>query len=157
MIQRIQTLYLAIVIILLSLVSFGMEIISFASETVTYSLTSYGILSYDESGTLTGSQSYPLYISSFALIALAFLSIMSYRNLARQLRLARMTFYIYFLLVFALFLFSIFGSSHVAEGELQRQLGLGYFFFIAGLPFAFLANLGVKRDKNLIDSLNRLR
>lgn len=134
-----------------------MEIISFASESTTYSLTSYCILSFDKSGTLVESQSYPFYLSSFALIALAFLTIMSYKNLARQLRLARMTFYIYFLLVIALFLFSIFGSSFVAEGDLQRQLGLGYIIFIAGLPFAFLANLGVKRDKNLIDSLNRLR
>lgn len=157
MIQRIQTVYLALVIILLSLVSFGMNMISFVSEEMQYSLTSYGILVYDAENTLVETRSYPLFISTFALIALAFLTMMSYKNLARQLKLARMTFYIYFLLVVMFFIFSIIGGSYVAEGELKRELGLGYILFVAGLPFAFLANIGVKRDKNLIDSLNRLR
>lgn len=82
---------------------------------------------------------------------------MSYKNLNRQLRLARITFYIYLLLVIALLIFSAVGGKFVAEEIVKRELGLGYFLFIAGLPFAFLANIGIKRDKNLIDSLNRLR
>jgi hypothetical protein len=43
------------------------------------------------------------------------------------------------------------------ENNASQELGLGYLFFIAGLPFSFLALIGVKKDKNLLDSLNRLR
>ena len=43
------------------------------------------------------------------------------------------------------------------ENNAGQELGLGYIFFIAGLPFSFLALIGVKKDKNLLDSLNRLR
>jgi len=35
--------------------------------------------------------------------------------------------------------------------------GIGYFGPIAALPFVFLANRGIKKDENLIKSLDRLR
>jgi amino acid transporter len=158
MIQRIQSIYLLLVMILLSIVTFGTEIFSFLSDDTSYVFSSYGVHAYDlNSGTLSTSNSYPFFLSLSGLILLAFLTLMSYKNLNRQLKLARITFYIYLLLVIALLIFSAVGGKFVAEGIVKRELGLGYFLFIAGLPFAFLANIGIKRDKNLIDSLNRLR
>ena len=43
------------------------------------------------------------------------------------------------------------------DDETKRELGLGFFLFVLGFPFCFLAQLGIKRDKKLLDSLNRLR
>lgn len=158
MIQRIQSVYLFLVIILLSLVTFGAEIFTFISNETSYRFSSYGIHAYDiASGDLVSSNSYPFYLSLSGLILLAFLTLMSYKNLKRQLKLARITFYIYLLLVIGLLIFSAIGGKYIATDIIKRELGLGYFLFIAGLPFAFLANIGIKRDKNLIDSLNRLR
>lgn len=158
MIQRIQSVYLVLVMILLSLVTFGTEIFSFLSDTTSYVFSSFGLHAYDLStGTLSASSSYPFYLSLSGLILLTFLTLMSYKNLNRQLKLARIIFYIYLFLVIALLIFSAVGGKLVAEEIVKRELGLGYFLFIAGLPFAFLANIGIKRDKNLIDSLNRLR
>ena len=53
MIQRIQTVYLAIVIILLSIVTFGSTLFSFVNEELRFSFTSFGISGFDlESGKL---------------------------------------------------------------------------------------------------------
>ena len=49
------------------------------------------------------------------------------------------------------------GGGIIKEGEYVRELGLGYALLIAGFPFCFLAQLGIKKDKKLLDSLDRLR
>jgi hypothetical protein len=49
------------------------------------------------------------------------------------------------------------GGGMLSADETKRELGLGFFFFVLGFPFCFLAQLGIKRDKKLLDSLNRLR
>lgn len=158
MIQRIQSIYLVIVIILLSVVTSGVTIFRYVTENVVYKLNSFGFNGYDKvSDKVVELNSYPVYISTIALAMLAFLTLMSYKNLARQLKLARMTFFIYLLLTIALVVFSLIGGDKLIEGEFKRELASGYLLFVAGLPFAFLANISIKRDKNLIDSLNRLR
>ena len=86
-----------------------------------------------------------------------FVTLMGYKNLKRQLKLVRTSFYIYFLMVIGLVVFSSVGFGNLTNEPLKRELGLGFFLFISGLPFVFLANLSIKRDKKLIDSLNRLR
>jgi len=158
MIQRIQTIYLAIAIIVLSIVTTGTTIFSYVTDTMVYKLNSFGFNGYDKStDKLTEVNSYPLYISTIALVLLAFMTLMSYKNLTRQLKLARMTTYIYLLFTIVLVIFSFFGGEHLIAAEFKRELGLGYLLFVAGLPFCFLANIAIKRDKALIDSLNRLR
>ena len=56
-----------------------------------------------------------------------------------------------------LLIYSSLGKGMYFEDGATQELGLGYLFFIAGLPFSFLALIGVKKDKNLLDSLDRLR
>ena len=46
MIQRVQTLYLAIMIILLSIVTFGSTLFSFVNEISRFEYSSYGIVEY---------------------------------------------------------------------------------------------------------------
>ena len=43
------------------------------------------------------------------------------------------------------------------EETASREMGLGFLLFVVGFPFTFLANTGIKRDKKLLDSLDRLR
>ena len=49
------------------------------------------------------------------------------------------------------------GDSMISVETTKREMGLGYLLFLCGFPFTFLANIGIKRDKNLLDSLDRLR
>jgi hypothetical protein len=158
MIQRIQTLYLAIVVILLSVVTFGTTLFSFVSESTRYSFNAYGIVeSSIKTNEISGHQTFPVYVGTIALTLLCFLCIMSYKNLARQFKLGRTIFGLYFLSLVAMLLLSFYGDKMIDAETNAREMGMGFIFFVAGFPFTFLANLGIKRDKRLLESLDRLR
>lgn len=158
MIQRIQTVYLAVVIILLTFVTLGSELFSFVNETTRFTFNSYGIMEYDiVSGKMISQQSFPFYLGTIALILLSFIALMSYKNLNRQFKLGRTVFGIYFLMLISVIILSYFGTKLVDAETTGRELGLGFFLFVVGFPFTFLANTGIKRDKKLLDSLDRLR
>ena len=158
MIQRVQTLYLSIAIILLSIVTFGSTLFSFFSETSKYTFSSYGITEYGiEGGEMVRHLNYPFYLGTMALIFLCFLCIMSYKKIERQFKLGRMIFFLYFLMLISVVLLSIFGDALVGIESERREMGIGFMLFVAGFPFTFLANTGIKRDKKLLESLDRLR
>lgn len=157
MIQRIQSVYYALAAICIMIASFGSSIYVFTGKSVTYILTGFGIASYDKSNTLVALNSYPYYLVGIALVLLLTITFLSYKNLARQLKLGRLILFLYFIFIVLLLLGSFLGSYLTSEEELSKGMGLGYFMFIVGFPFVFLGNIGVKRDKTLLDSLNRLR
>ena len=158
MIQRIQTLYFGIAMILLGIVTAGVEMFSFVTESSRYEVSAFGITeSSKESEVLLSHTSYPMFIGTIALILLCFLAIMSYKNLDRQLKLGRIIFGLYFLGVIGVLVLTMIGEQLIGTKLDAREMGLGFILFIAGFPFTFLANLGIKRDKRLLDSLDRLR
>lgn len=158
MIQRVQTIYLLLSLICLGCVTFGMELLSFISPNMEYHVFSYGVLPINpETGLGTGLRYFSGYFVGMGLMVLGIVTLFLYKNPKRQHKIGRMYFYTYFLvLVSALIILSI-GESKVASDITGRQLNLGFFLFVAGLPFAFLANVGIKRDKKLLESLDRLR
>ena len=88
MIQRIQTVYLAIVIILLSIVTFGSTLFSFVNEELRFSFTSFGISGFDlESGKLVQQQNFPIYAALIALILLACAALFSYKTEMNTVRI----------------------------------------------------------------------
>lgn len=158
MIQRVQTLYLSIAIILLAIVTFGSDLFSFLNETSRFAFNSYGIIEHDvTTGAVVDTTTFPFFIGTIALILLCFLCIMSYKNVNRQFKLGRMIFGIYFLMLITIVILSYFGDSLIDTETSSREMGLGFILFVAGFPFTFLANTGIKRDKQLLDSLDRLR
>lgn len=158
MIQRIQTVYLAIAIILLSIVSVGTTFFSFVGEQSKFTFSSYGITEYSlETGKVISSQTFPLFIGTIALVLLSFICLMSYKNLARQHKLGRSIFYIYFLALISVVLLASLGDKMIDTETNARELGLGFILFVAGFPFTFLANAAIRRDKKLLESLDRLR
>jgi len=158
MIQRIQTAYLAIAIILLAIVTCGTSLFSFIGETSRYTFSSYGVVEYTlEDGLLMSQKSYPFYVGTIALALLCFICLMSYKNLERQFKLGRTIFFIYFLMLVSVVLLSVFGDALIDVESKGREMELGFLLFVAGFPFTFLANTGIKRDKKLIASLDRLR
>ena len=73
------------------------------------------------------------------------------------MKLARAVFFLYLLLIIGVVLASQLCGGCVTSDETTKELGLGFYIIVAGLPFTFLAQIGVIRDKKLLDSLNRLR
>ena len=135
MIQRIQTLYLAILILLVSIVSTGTSLFSFISETSKFTFSSFGITEYSLDGKFIQTETFPIFVGTIALVLLSFLCLMSYKNINRQFKLGRLVFFIYFLSLLSIFLLSVFGDRLLDVYSSSREMGVGYYLFIAGFPF----------------------
>lgn len=159
MIQRIQTVYYIISMIFLGFLLSGMDLLRFVSKDSYYAFNIHGITQHftDSKLAATQTKSIPLYLSVIGLILLQFVVIMSYKNLNRQFQLARSIFFLYLLILIAFVVFASIGYSPSKSIETTRELGVGFIFLVLGFPFAFLGQIAIKRDKKLLDSLNRLR
>lgn len=92
--------------------------------------------------------------------AVLLVAIFSYKKLKIQLMMGRIALVIYLLLLVAWVIEGSFIAPVATAGVVGAQqtlLGPGFFIFLAGLIFLALGNNGVRKDKKLIDSLNRLR
>jgi hypothetical protein len=150
MIQRIQHLYFGFVIINLSLLLSGLEIGTYQAKEMPHQFTIYGFFQGKE--VVWG---FPFYLVIIALVALLIFTISKFKKLSLQLKLIKFTFLFYLLFVVgitALFLFKL--MPNVPDSV---SFGFGYYLLILGLPFTYLGLRGILRDKNLLDSLNRLR
>jgi len=150
MIQRIQHLYFGFVIINLSILLSGLEIGTYQAKELPHQFTIYGFFQGKE--VVWG---FPFYLVIIALVALLIFTISKFKKLSLQLNLIKFTFLFYLLFVVgitALFLFKL--MPNVSDSV---SFGFGYYLLILGLPFTYLGLRGIMRDKNLLDSLNRLR
>ena len=150
MIQRIQNVYFGFVIINLSLLFSGLEIGRYQAKELPHQFTIYGFFQGKE--VVWG---FPFYIVIIALLALLLFTISKFKKLSVQIKLIKFTFLFYLLFVVgitALFLFKL--MPNVPDSV---SFGLGYYLLIIGLPFTYLGLRGIIRDKNLLDSYNRLR
>ena len=150
MIQRIQHLYFGFVIINLSILLSGLEIGTYQAKEMPHQFTIFGFFQGKE--VVWG---FPFYLVIIALVALLIFTISKYKKIGLQLKLIKFTFLFYLLFVVgitAMFLFKL--MPNVPESV---SFGLGYYLLILGLPFTYLGLRGIMRDKNLLDSYNRLR
>ena len=158
MIQRVQSLYLILSMISISMLLSGVEIISFTGVKLKASLTAFGISKTDVlSNQNITDQTFPIYLSIIGLVLYMFILLMRYKDLKIQLKMIRRLFLIYLLLIISFLCFSIYGSKVINESDATTSIGIGFIYFIIPFPFIFLAQIGIKRDKKLLDSLNRLR
>ena len=158
MIQRIQTLYLLVTIICLSMVTAGSNLFSYLSETMKFKVSSFGVTQHAlEDDKLINTDSFLGYLVGAGLLLIALVTLISFKDVKRQHRFGRMLFYAYFVVLVSVIIFFYMGDSQVASDITSREMGTGLFFLIIGFPFVFLANTGINRDKKLLDSLNRLR
>ena len=150
MIKRIQHLYFGFVIINLSILLSGLEIGTYQAKEMPHQFTIYGFFQGKE--VLWG---FPFYLVIIALVALLLFTISKFKKIGLQLKLIKFTFLFYLLFVVgitSLFLFKL--MPNVPDSV---SFGLGYYLLILGLPFTYLGLRGIMRDKNLLDSYNRLR
>jgi len=123
--------------------------------------------SWDESTQkLAVDESSPLFIVQILLLLFAILTLASYKRLKRQIQFSRALIFLtvlYFIGTLALYSFSN-GLLNSYTDELRFQLsdvnktaGLGFYLVCALVPFAILAYLGIRRDLELIKSVDRIR
>jgi len=134
MIQRIQSLYLTIVILLSVVLIYGVQ----ASALGFGFQGSTGVLVFGE-GVLSG--------------LLAVGSIFWYRNRQNQFVINRLN------LISQLFLlgFFVYRSLNVSGEVATSEKGIGMLIPIFSIVFLVLANRAIKKDEDLVKSADRLR
>ncbi len=115
----------------------------------------------------TWTNSIPVYILFLIIALLILITLVSFKNQKRQLRLGRIAFFLSILCLIGLFALIMIIPGNLAETaqsfmtddeiNINRSLGLGFYLLCATIPFIFLGNIGVKRDLDLLKSLDRLR
>ncbi|WP_111625953.1 DUF4293 domain-containing protein [Gelidibacter algens] len=136
MLQRIQTVYLLIAAIF----SCGL-IFVFHLWTTTIDVAVY-------------AQDDMLYLAMFfGSAALSLISIFNYKNRKFQFVLGRLNIILNFILL-GLFVYQLL----MAPGESQiSEKGVGIFIPIFSIVFLVLANKAIKKDEDLVKSVDRLR
>ena len=141
MIQRIQTLYWSVAILLVIVVFLISNVIEFQIKGEVSSVKS----------------SFIFIVLSLIFILSAVLSILNFKKIKKQLQFAKLS--IIFSLFLGIYLVFIKFLAHKIYGieTSTIKLDIGFYLTLVTLPLSFLAYSGVKRDKNLLDSLDRLR
>lgn len=150
MIQRIQSVFLGLAILCIAISTAGIKIASFSVEDGEIELSSFGLYFRAEGKEeLTAHPSLPLYLFGVLFVALLIVTLMNFKNLKRQLAMVKLSLYVSIALTASIILLSfVYGSITYSFGS--------YLIFISTL-LVFLAQRGIKKDKTLIDSVDRIR
>ncbi|MEH6765686.1 DUF4293 domain-containing protein [Aequorivita antarctica] len=136
MIQRIQTIYLVVSAIIMGALFMWFPVV------------------LGKDGSVIMERNEPLLLGLiFVSIALAFISILSFKKRQLQFVLNRLNIISNFVLlgVFVYRLLTLSGETIVSEK------GIGVLFPIISIVFLVLANKAIKRDEDLVKSVDRLR
>lgn len=136
MIQRIQSLYLLMAILLNGVLSFYLPLWVTSENIEIYAL------------------SQPVAISLFSLsVLISFITLFSFKKRKRQFVLGRINIILNFVLVgvFAYWALSLPGEMDISEK------GIGMLLPIISIVFIALANKAIKKDEDLVKSVDRLR
>src|SRR5687768_14984367 len=166
MIQRVQTIYLALAFLcaVLALVFpiFSLDVVTEGMRFET-AFGAYGMVSGDTEGAVFATREVPFYMVIIFLALLTALPIFLYKNRRRQLIFSRISL-VFHILVGA----ALFGAYYVVKpmireavekagieaADLEWTMGIGFYLLIAPIGFIILANRGIKNDEKLVKSLD---
>lgn len=151
MIQRIQSIYLLLAMISMLLI-FAFP---FAKFTVTEPVI------FDVNGAMLDGKklsAIPFLWLTIILAVVSLVTVFLYKNRQLQLKIGRFSY----LLHLGYFVTIFFGmnniQSKIPNGNIAEiAYGIGFYLPIAAIAFIFLANRSIKRDEELVKSVERLR
>ena len=152
MIQRIQTLYLALAAFVLGLM-LQIPIVSFVIDGKIYDLTSYMLVNSQDAKDVI-FYNYPLAVLIIAASLLAFITILLFKNRKLQMKLTLFN-WILTLGIYVLIAYYYFQAQAIKELVFTFRLPVVY--PAVAFILLVLAFRGIKRDEEIIQSLNRIR
>lgn len=159
MIQRVQSIYLLLGIIAVTLIFF-LDLCYFHAGDKSYAMDLYTIESMEGSGEL-GRPAFCVWnsilVTVLDLVLIA--ALMLYKTRMKQLRLVHLS-YLLEAGVLVLLTFSIDNSgARFAEdpSKLSTTYWVAWYMPVAAFAFSFLAARGIKKDEELVRSVDRLR
>jgi len=152
MIQRIQTVYLAIAAILLSL-TYAFNFATYHTESNDYVFSVFGLNPEFE-----GTGSFIPYSGLIpVLVAAVVFTILQYKKRKLQLKIVRVV-YVLIIATLALLFFNMSSiESTLKIDQDNASYGASLFLIAASWPLVFLAVRGIKNDEKLVRSVERLR
>tara|TARA_B110000046_G_C12844002_1_gene334893 strand:- start:223 stop:678 length:456 start_codon:yes stop_codon:yes gene_type:complete len=151
MIQRIQSLYLLVAIVLQSL-SLVLNWSTYLLEDSYYTLTGL-------SSSFEAINAMPLVFGITVSIILLIVVLLQYKNRARQMQLANIAI-IQLLLVMGLFSwihYNLINSIKADFPEMEIGYGVAVIFPLVSILLVWMAKKAVKKDDDLVRSADRLR
>lgn len=134
--QRIQTLYMSVVVLLAVCLLFVFEV---------------GV---DANGvTLLGKDIVLVFFQSVLTILIVIVAIMQFKNRQNQFVLNRVAILIQFFLLG----FFVYRALSMPGEELTSEKGIGAFVPIVSIVLLALANRAIKKDEDLVKSVDRIR
>lgn len=158
MIQRIQTVYLALAALAMLMLYF-FPFALFQSEFVYSRFFVYGLVDMVPGNVNSMKFIYalPLVVASLGVVVLTVGAIFRYKNRPSQIKLANAAFILTIIFIAAVF----FLYGYMLEKKLGTppiwSEGIGVYFPLISLVFLMLAIRAIRRDENLVRSTDRLR
>ncbi|MDW7690368.1 DUF4293 domain-containing protein [Flammeovirgaceae bacterium SG7u.111] len=157
MIQRIQTIFLALVAICMFLVIFLPIWNKTNPETSqTATLTALSLVYSDVGDSQASQTTIYIAIAAFLSSVLAVGSIFSYSNRLKQMKLNLFNT-IFIAAVMGLNIYFVFEGEKLFDVEMQGAFGVAFFLPAAALLFNSMANRFIRRDENMVRSAERFR
>lgn len=155
MLQRIQTVYLLLIVIL-SGITFYLPVVDFVvlKSGLTYLLDFNGVYLLKSTGNVSESSSWGLTVLAGLVPIIAFVSIFMYKNRIKQIRLCvmNMLFMILYYVVLAIYIWLSVGRL-----EADWHLRATALFPLICLILNYLAIGAIGKDEALVKSLDRIR
>ena len=154
MLQRIQSLYWLGAIICLSFLNFGLDVFRFETKDAVYEFDFYSVVKF-VNNKVVSEKTVWIYPASIFLTVLIIVAIFFYKNIKTQLNLSnRIKFGVTFFLIIVT---TNAYSGAIVNNPKSVVFGSGYYLMLLAIIFTYLASWSVKKDKKLLDSVDRIR
>lgn len=157
MIQRSQTIYLLLAAIC-GVLTFFLPLAYFMIDDAVQGVYTMFGLQAGEGGEMLSSGAYvfPAWAMGALSVVIPFIAIFLYRNRPVQGKVARLAYLVN--LGYAVYLFFAVEELKAEFFPSAKVLfHVGFYAPVAAIAFAFLAGRGIKKDEELVKSLDRLR
>ena len=159
MLQRIQTIYILILIVLLFIAPF----FSFTQFNLEEGNILFLATGMKGNITILDSFVFPNYVITGYLVSVSFsiLMLVNYKKRSRQMRYGKLL-YLIISITFSYMLIESYNLKNLIDSSenvvfVGQTFHIGFFLLVSSFPFLFLANRSIKKDEDLVKSLDRLR
>lgn len=159
MLQRIQTIYILILTVLLFIAPF----FSFTQFNLEEGNILFLATGMKGDITILDSFVFPNYVITGYLVSVSFsiLMLVNYKKRSRQMRYGKLLYLIISITLCYMLIESYNLKNLIDSLENVVFVGqtyhIGFFLLVSSFPFLFLANRSIKKDEDLVKSLDRLR
>lgn len=158
MIQRIQSIYLVLAVIAGMLTFFLPFTHFYAGDVKIAEYAMFGVFNV-QSDTLELTNPYPLpmWIMSALSIIMPLVAIFQFKKRMIQMKIVRLGFLVEMSFLVYLFFAIDKVNAELYDGQISILYHTGFYMPVMAIVLMFLAQRGIKKDEDLVKSLDRLR